>query len=445
MNILHRRRSAVTAWLVAAVSLAASGWLQAAPIDDIKTLLEQGKAVEAYALGQRNADQLGTPDFDFLFGIAAIDSGNAAEGVLALERYVVQFPDSTPARAELARGYFVLGDDLRARQEFESLQKQALAPSLAATIERYLDAIRAREGAYRTTARLYVEAGLGHDSNANSGVGSPNVFLPGFGNVTLTSGTRVSSSFTTFGAGGQISTPVAPGLSLFVGANLDGKNNLKGAAEAFDLLSYGASGGATLLRGANLWRATAAYSQIEVDNTRFRRTTGITGEWTRQLDEFQTLTPALQVAEIRYTGGNEIRGADFTGASLTYRRALLHAWQPLVTLTANFAEERNRNNRPDLGRDAWGLRASVAITPAERWAVALGLSAQESRYHATDLTLANDARRDRYYAGDLTVAYTLNRSWSIRGEALVSTNRSNIALYQYDRSLVSVKLRYEFQ
>ncbi len=429
---------------LAALLCAGATW--AAPVDDLKALLDQGRAAEAYALAQKNPDQLGNPAFDFLFGIAAIDSGNAAEGVLALERYVVQFPDSVSARAELARGYFVLGDDLRARQEFEGLQKQNLDAAMTSTVGRYLDAIRSREGAYRSTARLYVEAGLGYDSNVNSGVGSGNIALPTFGNVTLApAGVRMSSTFATFGVGGQVSTPIAPGVALFGGGNLDTKNNLQRAADSFDLLSYGANGGLSYLRGANLWRLTANVSQIEVDNNRFRKSTGATGEWTHQLDEFQTITPALQYAELRYTGGNQVRDADFTGLSLTYRRAFLHPWQPLLSVTGSYGQERNRNNRPDLGRDTWGARAAVAITPAERWSVGFGLSYQESRYTAADATLAPDARFDRYYAGDLTVAYAVDRAWSVRGEALVSSNRANIALYQYDRNLVAVKLRYEFK
>jgi hypothetical protein len=53
-------------------------------------------------------------------------------------------------------------------------------------------------------------------------------------------------------------------------------------------------------------------------------------------------------------------------------------------------------------------------------------------------------RRDDYYGLDLTVSYALLRSLSLRGEFLVSRNASNIALFEYDRSLVALKLRYDF-
>src|SRR3954469_8746323 len=100
--------------------LAAAG-AYAAPADDLKSLVEQGKSKEAYELGSQHPEQLGNPDFDFFFGMAATDAGHAGEGVLALERYLVRFPDVPAARVELARAYFVLGEDARAREEFQNV------------------------------------------------------------------------------------------------------------------------------------------------------------------------------------------------------------------------------------------------------------------------------------------------------------------------------------
>src|SRR5262245_25155010 len=74
--------------------------LCAAPADDLKTLVEKGDARGAYELGRKHPAELGNPVFDFYFGVAAIDSGHAGEGVLALERYVANYPDNIQARLE---------------------------------------------------------------------------------------------------------------------------------------------------------------------------------------------------------------------------------------------------------------------------------------------------------------------------------------------------------
>ena len=135
--------------------------LHAAPADDIKIMLEQGKAVDAYNLGSKNPDFLGQPAFDFYFGIAAIDSGHAGEGVLALERYMINFPDNQNGRLELARGYFVLGENARAREEFERVLKLNPPTAVRSNIERFLDAIRSRESLYFDDRRFFPGSGRG--------------------------------------------------------------------------------------------------------------------------------------------------------------------------------------------------------------------------------------------------------------------------------------------
>lgn len=112
--------------------------------EDIKGLLEQNRYSEAFQLGQKNADLFGEPAFDFFYGIAAIESGRPGEGVLALERYVLSYPDNRNARFNLARGYYVLGEDQRARDEFEALLNTDVSDEQRINIERYLDALRAR-------------------------------------------------------------------------------------------------------------------------------------------------------------------------------------------------------------------------------------------------------------------------------------------------------------
>src|SRR5262245_36177730 len=164
--------------VVAACALAFAQTLCAAPADDVQALLEKGDAKGAYELGRQNRDQLGNPAFDFYFGIAAIDAGHAGEGVLALERYVLTFPDNVSARLQLARGYFALGEDARARQEFEALRALQPPADVAAAVDRFLDAIRLREARYTTSGGVYLEFGVGYDSNVNGGVQNANIFLP---------------------------------------------------------------------------------------------------------------------------------------------------------------------------------------------------------------------------------------------------------------------------
>jgi hypothetical protein len=115
-----------------------------------------------------------------------------------------------------------------------------------------------------------------------------------------------------------------------------------------------------------------------------------------------------------------------------------------MTLQANAGEERNQRSRPDLGRKFYGGRAALAATPAPGWSLSAGATYQSSRYDAPDVLLGV-VRKDRYYSLDATVGYALNRNWSVRGEYQFTDNKSNLALYEFDRHLFLLKLRYEFK
>ena len=428
---------------LASCGLVFAGAALAAPADDLKALLDKGDAKGAYELARKHPGELGNPAFDFYFGVAAIDTGHAGEGVLALERYAANFPDNVQARLELARGYFVLGEDLRAREEFGEVLKAKPPPAVVANIERYLDAIRARESDYRTTAGAFIEFGLGYDSNINSGVSNANLSLPNLGLVTVSdSGVKIPAGLAQLTGGANVVHPIAPGVAVFGSATADFK--MHDGHREFDQGNLGVSGGASYLKNTDLFRGTVSLNTLDVDHRRFRDVKGLTGEWVRQLDELQAVSGFAQYAALDYAGGNEVRDSQLAAIGAGYRRALIGPWRPLLTFSASAAQEDNRKNRDDLGRDIWSLRAAVGVTPAAKWALSAGVTVQRSDYEAQDPLFAT-TRRDKYYAADLTASYAVKRNLSVRGELLLSKNDSNIALFEYQRETLAVKVRYEFK
>ena len=435
---LRIHRFALVALLAAATQAA---W--AAPADEVKALMGQGKSAEAYNWGRQYPDQLGNPQFDFYFGVAAIDAGHAGEGVLALERYLLTFPGSNEARLELARGYFVLGDLVRAREEFEEVSKRDPPAAVQATIDRYLDGIRARESRYTPSSLFYLEAGIGFDSNVNGGVGNSALNLPNFGLVTIApAGVKKGDTYSHFATGAQLTQPVAPGVALFGGLHLEDKRNWNDTP--FRQGNYTGMGGVSVLRNDNLYRATLAYNTVTVADERFRNSASLTGEWHHQLNELTSVNGSVQYADLLYIGANEVRDAHLWTGAAGLRQAFIGKMQPVLQLGINYGREANQRDRPDLGRDISGLRVSLAVTPAAKWGVSGGLSMQESRYIGPD-TLLRLQRYDRYNAADFTVSYAQTKNLSFRAELLWSDNQSTIPLYQYDRNVAAFKIRYEFK
>src|SRR5262245_35944434 len=95
-------------------------------LQQAESLLAEKKPNEAFALlTSHELDLAGTPMFDYLLGIAALDSGKANDAAFALERVVAAHPDFAGARIELARAQYERGDLALARSQFEYLLTQS--------------------------------------------------------------------------------------------------------------------------------------------------------------------------------------------------------------------------------------------------------------------------------------------------------------------------------
>ena len=114
-----RLRVLVAILAIGAFSTAASA--QAPALAEIRRLVETGRSGEAAPMCV-TLDRAALDEADLWCGVAAVDTGRAAEGSLALERYVLRFPSDVRARLELARAYFYAGDDVASRREFEAVR-----------------------------------------------------------------------------------------------------------------------------------------------------------------------------------------------------------------------------------------------------------------------------------------------------------------------------------
>ncbi|MBC7720104.1 MAG: hypothetical protein H7Z77_10000 [Chitinophagaceae bacterium] len=432
----------------------------AAPADDVKALLEQGKDREAYEAGKASPDALGTPLFDFYFGIAALNAGVPGEGVLALERYLLQFPDNRSAQFQLARGYFILGEDERARDEFSNLVASASGSELD-NINQFLDAIRSRESRYKPTSSAYIELGGGYDANLNSGLPTGQVAGLPLGVVIAPGQSSVKQSdfFSTVVAGVQGVYPVAPGISLYGGGQLSGRFFKRGINDVFNQTSLGLQGGVSILEGRNLFRLGVDVTHLTVGNQAYLNLTTLIGEWQYQSDQFNRFGLSLQYADqayknidsyldldkaVKVSSGADTRDSRLANLTGFWTRNLAHRWSPEFTLALNYGDEKNRKDRPDLSRTLWGIRTAVTVQPLPKWSFGAGLGYQNSRYER-DFAAGLAVRKDDYFALDLSATYAISRNWLMRSEYQRVEQQSSIGFFKYNRDLLAVKLRYDFK
>ena len=431
--------------VVIALGASACALAVAAPVDDLRTAVEAGDSAAAYA--RHCATSIDAPDrppeFDLWCGVAAVDIGRSGEGVLALERYVLQFPDDARARLELARAYFYAGDDVRSREEFEAVARSRPPPEVQAGIDRYLAALTDREARYRGRRTAFVEVGGGYDSNANAGVAQADIGLPVLGPVTVDDfGVRKESAFGWLAAGAEIRHPVSAGLT--VNGSIYGGGAFYGSASEFNLANYGAALGASYRADRNEYSLAYAHGEIALDGSRYRWTDGVGLEWRRQISELSSFALAPQYARIGYDGDNAARNADLSALSASYRQVWLRRWQPVLNATLFYGDEHNRESRGDLGRRIRGAGVDVTVSPSAFWALNAGIAYAESDYDAP-IPLLDVTRRDRNLGVSVGAVYLVNRNLSVRGEYRYAKNTSNLELYEYTRHVGALKVRYEFK
>lgn len=438
-----RHRHAAIGIFVACSSFAVAA--SAVPVDELRTAVEAGDSAAAYA--RHCATSIDTPErpaeFDLWCGVAAVDIGRSGEGVLSLERYVLQFPDDARARLELARAYFYAGDDVRSREEFEAVSTSKPPPEVQAGIDRYLAALADREARYRGRRLAFVEIGGGYDSNANAGVAQADIGLPVLGPVTVDDfGVRKESAFGWLAAGAEIHHPLSPGLTI--NGSVYGGGTFYASASEFNLANYGAALGASYRANRNQYSLAYAHGEIALDGSRYRWTDGVGFEWRRQISELSSLALAPQYARIGYDGDNAARNADLAALSVGYRQVWLRRWQPVLNATVFYGDEHNRESRGDLGRKIQGAGVDLTVSPSPFWALNAGVAYAQSDYDAP-IPLIDVTRRDRNIGASLGAIYLVDRNLSVRAEYRYAKNTSNLELYEYTRHVGVLKVRYDFK
>jgi hypothetical protein len=423
--------------------LALCGLARAEVSDDMKSLIEQGRFADAFDLGMRHERLAGEPQYDYYFGVAAIDSGRATLGVLALERVLLGNPGNDLVRLELARGYFVIGDYERAREEFEYMQGRTLPTAVRNSVERYLAAIRAADSQFRIVRRTFFEYGVGHNSNVNSATSASTINIPSIGPITLGDGYKPSASaLSQVAVGTQIQGPVSVDTKYYLG--LEANHRVHAQRNAFDQGSLTALGGLDFDLGSSRLKTSAYVSRVLLDYARFRDTTGLVLDVSRPLSKETLVRGSLGYAQLRYGEANAGRDADLPSLSLGMNHYLGLPWKVALDVDVNLAEEQNIRGRGDFQRSVQGVRAGITFHPGGRWMGTAGGGLSWSNYKDAD-PLMQALRRDELLTLDASLQYQLTPGWAARGELALFRNQSSLALYSYDSALVMLKLRYEWK
>ena len=439
--------------LLASIGLLCSGIAAAAELDLGKAdaLLKAGKAKEGYALlAQHEYEMAGNIDYDYLLGIAALDSGKPDKASLALERVLAINPDNAGARLDLARAYFALADYERAKAEFEGVQAQNPPPSAKIVISQYLAAIDKKMNP-STTVTGYLEGSVGYDTNVNTSTATSQVFIPLFGaSLTLDSTSLAArDNYLTLGGGLEVTHPVKPGLSLFAG--VDAKKRLNFVKDTFNTDSLDGRLGLNIDEGTNTFRLSAQKGVYDIDDKLNRRLSAVSGEWRHTLNPRNIVSAFGQYGLLRY-------GHDKTGTDLSYNdvnqsvigagwlRALDDYGRNIVFASLYGGDENTVTDttRIDGDQKFWGIKLGGQKSLYENLEAIASVGFKDGRYQSRNL-LIMDYRHDYQYDLTLGLNWRPMQSWVVRPQISYTRNDSNSGLNDYDRTDASVTVRREFK
>lgn len=404
----------------------------------------KGQAQQAYDLLEpHEVQRAGDPDFDLAFGMAANVTGQFSRAIMALERVLALNPDNAQARAELGRALFGVGDNRGARKLLNEGKLEGIPVVAGETIDQVLQAVDRVEAAGQSSYKGYVEAGVGHDSNVNSGPEQRNFAVPaaGGGIVSLDpSGARTAADFAMLGAGFSGRYIFAPRWSVI--GNITGAGRVHGnGAGRFDVLLVDGNLGLSYRVEREEYTLVAQAGLYDIDHARVRNLGGLVGEWTHRIDGFRQFSTYLQLTRLSYPQ-QHIADADRKVLGLTYANLFRNG--SLAYGGVYFGTEAERaSSVPHLGHRLFGARAGFQHPLRPNLSAFLTGTYEQRRFGGTDpLFLAT--RNDRQSNLNIGLSWVPVQDWRVTPQLAWIQNHSNIGIATYDKIVASVVVRREF-
>ncbi|MGP1346342.1 MAG: tetratricopeptide repeat protein [Phycisphaerales bacterium] len=403
--------------------------------------LDAGDAEAAYDRLAAHADaHAGDPVFDYLLGVAAVETGRYGEAIIALQRVLAVQPGNAPARAELARAYGMAGDIDTAREEFNTVVADPGVPDPVrqrfSRLVRDYDRQRGEGGAAVTG---FVDAEIGYDSNINAATDDTTIILPLFaflGPATLNPAARErDEAFYQLQGGVSVDVPLGRQTRLFASALGNWRDNLdSGFADQFS--ATGTAGISHAFANGNVASLSGQAQRFVIDGDSFRSALGAIGRYTIRTRRNEAIAISAQYFRLDYDG-DPLRDADRLAGSITY------AGRHLFGGIGGGKEETVRAGADHLSFGFFNAQLGTEYPVSRRMSLLAGAGFEYRNHDGRDplfLTGREDWRIDL----SLGLRAYLSDRVSVRPRVTYTHNNSNIALYEYDRWTAGLGLRFEF-
>jgi hypothetical protein len=416
----------------------------AAPLELASQRLAEGRAGEAWdLLSPLETRYGGDPEFDYLLALAALDSGRPAAALAPLRRVLDLEPRFDGARLELARALVASGDVAGARREYEAIAQLSPSETSRTAAQRALVLLAggASPVAAGTPGRhaAALVAGAGYDSNANASTSDSL-----FGFALDPRAVQQDSPFVE--VGGSLRSEFSPAPRWGLVTLLRAGHRLNPDAGFVDQTALDASVGLNGRLGKWTTGFAASVATGWLDGEAFFRSGYLEASASRPLSarwelvgvgrvaQFDYLPDRFELLDVRrYVWGGALQRRTTAAGIPSFGAAVLGGRDAVLRAGSPFSNDR------------YGMRLFAAHALDARRAVFGELAWLTSDFFGARGFLGLD-RLDRQTVAAVGLEA---RDWPVRGWRTVpqlryTDNRSNVALFQFDRFEASVFVRREF-
>ena len=296
---------------------------------------------------------IGNSEFDYLYGLAALESSELGEAMFALQRAIELDPGYAAARMELARAHFQTGDLPEAKRQFDILASQNPPETARAAIMERLAMIERMQSMMDAKLQYYLRTASGYDSNANSAT-NLNSFL---GFDLNQESQETESAFVMLGGGLRYLRPLSRTLRLDTRLDLSHRANFD--ASFVDSTGLRANLGLRQEKARQVRSVGVQAYRQQVDNSLNSQGVALAGQWNFKLDDKWQLGVLGRIGTTRY--GDSLKVKDvyeyLGGVSGSMRFGLENQGNAGVSLVYGIEDPIQDGSR--YARDLYGINSFV--------------------------------------------------------------------------------------
>lgn len=394
---------------------------------EARRMRDVGNATGAFELLIAELDEFGgNPDFDYQLGASALDAGEYNHAVFALQRVAYLKPNFAAARLELGLAHMALGNNERARTEFERVRAMNPPKSAVTALDRAMVVLAERERVDSKMWEATVRASAGFDTNVNAST-TDNSFL---GFELDPQNQETDSPFIGAGAGIRAGLPLGYNMDLSGGVTLDHRHHTDASFVDNTLVR-------AYFEVAKRWdhlyvSLGNAYHYGLLDQSYNNRGAASTLNAGYAL-ESMVFSGQLRSGTLRFNDALESRDVNQLSATLSAR------WQPaprlLFGMALSLGEDEAREPGSDYSRDLTALRASLSWQSLPDLRINTALGWLNADYPDPFFGLA---REDDQWSLEASVAWDnlLPDGWVFTPNARYIDNDSTVTLFKYDRVVI---------